>query len=160
MGNRRRRYLIRVLREAYTMETRSTAQLTASVQQLHAWPVIRARAAAHLSETEDQRRLLAASLAGLRAGPSLFANFSVRLESLIRRPRRASSPAAAVAALGDSYLFEQMEIAVYTVAIAAAQAAGEPAVQETCEAILAQERRMADWLLEHLADPVRSGPGR
>ena len=48
------------------------------------------------------------------------------------------------------YVFENLEIATYTSLIAAAKAAGDSATAASCEQILAQEKAMAAWLLEHL----------
>ncbi|NYE59470.1 ferritin-like metal-binding protein YciE [Duganella sp. 1224] len=43
-----------------------------------------------------------------------------------------------------------MEIASYTVLIAAAQAAGDPTTEEACRKIIAQEHAMAAWMLKNL----------
>lgn len=48
------------------------------------------------------------------------------------------------------YVFEQMEIASYTVLIAAADQAGDVDTRAICQHILAQERAMASWLLDRL----------
>lgn len=50
------------------------------------------------------------------------------------------------------YVFENVEIATYTVLIAAAKAAGDKQTQAACEQILPQEAAMAKWLLEHLPE--------
>ena len=50
------------------------------------------------------------------------------------------------------YVFENVEIAAYTVLIAAAKAAGDVETQKACEEILPQEIAMADWLKEHLPE--------
>lgn len=52
----------------------------------------------------------------------------------------------------SGYVFENLEIATYTVLIAAAQEAGNTQTQMTCEQILPQEEAMADWLKEHLPE--------
>ena len=50
------------------------------------------------------------------------------------------------------YVFENMEVASYTVLIAAAKAAGDAETQAACEKILPQEVAMAQWLLAHLPE--------
>ena len=50
------------------------------------------------------------------------------------------------------YVFENLEIATYTVLIAAAKAVGDTETQKTCEKILPQEVAMAEWLKEHLPE--------
>jgi ferritin-like metal-binding protein YciE len=48
------------------------------------------------------------------------------------------------------YVFENVEIATYTVLIAAAAQAGDTETQRACEQIIEEERAMAEWLLAHL----------
>jgi ferritin-like metal-binding protein YciE len=52
----------------------------------------------------------------------------------------------------NRYVFENVEIATYTVLIAAAKAAGDKQTQAACEQILPQEEAMANWLLQHLPE--------
>ncbi len=52
----------------------------------------------------------------------------------------------------SGYVFENLEIATYTVLIEAARAVGDVETQRACEQILPQEQAMAQWLLEHLPD--------
>lgn len=49
-----------------------------------------------------------------------------------------------------SYVFENLEIASYTILIAAAEKAGEPEIARICAGIRDQEQEMADWLKDHL----------
>jgi ferritin-like metal-binding protein YciE len=49
-----------------------------------------------------------------------------------------------------SYIFENLEIASYTILIAAAEKAGEPEIVELCEQIRVQDQEMADWLKDAL----------
>ena len=48
------------------------------------------------------------------------------------------------------YVFENVEIATYTVLIAAAEAAGDLQTRAACEKIIVQEKAMAAWLLDNL----------
>jgi len=48
------------------------------------------------------------------------------------------------------YVFENLEIASYTILIAAAQAVGDTETQQVCERILEEEVAMAEWLRQHL----------
>lgn len=47
----------------------------------------------------------------------------------------------------SGYVFEQFEIACYTLLLAAAKNAGDTALILTIEAILNEEKQMADWLI-------------
>lgn len=49
-----------------------------------------------------------------------------------------------------SYTFEHMEIASYTILIAAANAVGEGEVARVCEQNLREEQAMAEWLKDNL----------
>lgn len=51
------------------------------------------------------------------------------------------------------YVFENMEIASYTVLIAAAQAAGDEQTENVCRQIIAQEHAMAAAFLARSATP-------
>ena len=52
----------------------------------------------------------------------------------------------------SGYVFENLEIASYTVLIEAAKVAGDVETQRACEQILPQEIAMAEWLREHLPE--------
>ena len=55
----------------------------------------------------------------------------------------------------SGYVFENLEIASYTVLIATAKAAGDAETRKICEQILLQEQAMADWLKAHLPELLR-----
>lgn len=52
----------------------------------------------------------------------------------------------------SGYVFENMEIASYTVLIEAAKVAQDTETHRVCEAILQQEIAMSDWLRQHLPE--------
>ncbi|ENQ9054996.1 ferritin-like domain-containing protein, partial [Escherichia coli] len=52
----------------------------------------------------------------------------------------------------SGYVFEQFEIACYTSLLAAAKNAGDTASVPIIEAILNEEKQMAEWLLNHIPD--------
>jgi ferritin-like metal-binding protein YciE len=58
------------------------------------------------------------------------------------------------------YTFEHMEIASYTILIAAAKAAGEAEIATACEQNLREEVAMAEWLTNHLASTTEQFLGR
>ena len=49
-----------------------------------------------------------------------------------------------------SYSFESLEIASYTVLVAAAEEAGESDIAKACRDILKQEEEMAGWVKDNL----------
>lgn len=54
------------------------------------------------------------------------------------------------------YVFENLEIATYTVLIEAAEVAGELETVEVCRSIIKEEVAMAEWLKEHLPAVTRA----
>ena len=50
----------------------------------------------------------------------------------------------------SGYVFERFEIACYTSLLAAAKNAGDTASIPTIEAILNEEKQMADWLIQNI----------
>ncbi|OLS59229.1 hypothetical protein PSEMO_57380 [Pseudomonas putida] len=54
------------------------------------------------------------------------------------------------------YVFENLEIATYTVLIEAAEVAGELETVEVCRSIIKEEVAMAEWLKEHLPEVTRA----
>jgi ferritin-like metal-binding protein YciE len=55
-----------------------------------------------------------------------------------------------------SYTFEQMEIASYTILIAAADACGDTTTAAICTRILKEEQAMANWLSAQTPNLVRA----
>ena len=56
----------------------------------------------------------------------------------------------------SGYVFENMEIASYTVLIEAARVAQDAETQRVCESNLQQEVAMSDWLRQHLPELTRA----
>ena len=133
------------LRDAHAMEKQAESMLESMAGRIDNYPDLRARIEQHVNETKRQITVL---------------------EEILDR-NEISRSVIKVAALGQSiggmfpsdeivkgsisgYVFEQFEIACYTSLLAAAEKAGDTASIPAIEAILAEEREMADWLIKHI----------
>jgi ferritin-like metal-binding protein YciE len=54
------------------------------------------------------------------------------------------------------YVFENVEIASYTVLVETARRVGDTETEAVCRQILAQEVAMAQWMLEHMPSTVEA----
>lgn len=138
------------LRDAHAMEQQAEAMLETQAGRLEHYPDLRSRVAQHLDDTRWQRSQLESCLTRLGSSPSLVKDMTGKVmafgESMIAM---MSSDEVVKGAMGG-YVLEQMEIASYTVLIAAADAAGDSQTKAVCEQIMAQEVAMAEWMLQHL----------
>ena len=123
------------LRDAHAMEKQAESMLESMASRIDNYPELRARIEQHLSETKNQ---------------------IVQLETILDRNDISRSvikdSMSKMAALGQSIggIFEQFEIACYTSLLAAAKNAGDTASIPTIEAILNEEKQMADWLIQNI----------
>ncbi len=138
------------LRDAHAMEQQAEAMLEAQARRLEHYPELRQRYLQHLEDTRWQRSQLESCLARMGRSPSVAKDLTGKLmafgESMVAM---LASDEVVKGAMGG-YIFEQMEIASYTVLMAAADAAGDQQTMAVCEQIMAQERAMAEWMLQHL----------
>lgn len=145
-------HLISWLRGAHGMELQAEKMLSAQVERLLNYPTLCARIELHLQETCEQQRMLERTLESLGSEPSALKGMSGKLMAFGQAVGGMMVSDEVVKGAMSGYVFENMEIASYTVLIAAAVAANDVEVQCVCEEILVQEVQMANWLLEHLPE--------
>jgi len=138
------------LRDAHAMEQQAETMLKAQAERLEHYPQLRARIEQHIEETYGQQQLLASCLDRLGGSPSTIKDLSAKLMAFGQGMAGMTVSDEVVKGAMSGYVFEHMEIASYTVLIAAAKAAGDVETQRACEQILPQEVAMAEWLREHL----------
>ena len=56
----------------------------------------------------------------------------------------------------SGYVFENLEIASYTVLIEAAEYAGDTLTADACRSIIKEEIAMSEWLRDHLPELTRA----
>ncbi len=138
------------LRDAHAMEQQAEAMLKGQVDRLDHYPELRQRVAQHLEDTRWQRSQLEGCLARLGSSPSTVKDLTGKLMAFGEGTVAMFASDEVVKGAMAGYVFEQMEIASYTVLIAAAEAAGDVETKAVCEQIMAQEEAMAEWLLLQL----------
>lgn len=140
------------LRDAHAMEQQAEKMLEAQAGRLENYPQLKSRIEQHLEETKGQQRLLEDCLKRLDSSPSLLKDFGGKLMAFGQAVGGMTVSDEVVKGAMSGYVFENMEIAAYTVLIAAAQDVGDSATEASLKQILPQEVAMADWLREHLPE--------
>jgi ferritin-like metal-binding protein YciE len=140
------------LRDAHAMEQQAENMLKAQSERLEHYPKLKARIDEHLQETLGQQRLLDECLKRLGGSSSILKDMAGKAMAFGQAVGGSLMSDEVVKGAMSGYVFENLEIASYTVLIAAARAAGDTQTQAACEQILTQEEAMAAWLKEHLPE--------
>ena len=143
------------LREAHAFALHGETMLNARADALEAYPQLRTRIEGHAEQTHDQARRLALCIEQLGGETSQVKDIGGRLSALGHSLGTRLSGEPAVQSHAATYAFEHFEIANYRALIIAAEAAGEGEIKATCEEFLAEQKVMADWLDDHLAETTR-----
>ncbi|MHA6492776.1 ferritin-like domain-containing protein [Pseudomonas borbori] len=140
------------LRDAHAMEQQAEKMLKAQAERIEHYPALKTRIEQHIEETYGQQKLLDECIARLGSSPSTIKDMSAKLMAFGQAVGGSMMSDEVVKGAMSGYVFENVEIAAYTVLIAAAKSAGDSKTQAVCEQILAQEIAMADWLRDHLPE--------
>lgn len=143
-------HLIDWLRDAHAMEQQAESMLEAQAARLDHYPDMRERVQQHIEETRWQRAQLEACLSRLGSSPSIMKDMSGKMMAFGQAMGGMMASDEAVKGAMASYVFENLEIASYTVLIATAAEAGQDDIGDVCAQILEQEKAMAAWVLQHL----------
>jgi ferritin-like metal-binding protein YciE len=128
--------------------------LKAQASRLEHYPRLKARIEQHLDETLSQQKLLEGCLDRLGSSPSTIKDLAARIAAMGQAVGGMTVSDEVVKGAMAGYVFEQFEVASYTILIAAAKAVGDAETQRCCETILPQEVEMGRWLLEHVPEIV------
>lgn len=148
------------LRDAHAMEEQAETMLSAMAARIENYPQVKAKLEQHLEETRDQARRLEACIKRRGSDTSTAKDLMGKFAAMGQGMGGAMASDEIVKGSMAGYTFEHMEIAAYTVLVAAAEAAGDGETARTCRAILEQEVAMARWLEEHLPTVTRQYLGR
>lgn len=140
------------LRDAHAMEQQAEKMLKAQSERLEHYPALKARIDEHIQETLGQQQLLDQCLSRYDASSSTLKDLAGKLMAFGQGVGGMTMSDEVVKGAMSGYVFENIEIAMYTVLIAAAIAAGDKETQAACEQILPQEEAMAQWLKDHLPE--------
>jgi len=150
-----REWLIQWLRDAHAMEEQAETMLSGQISRLDSYPELRERIEAHLDETRQQAQRLRECLRRLGEDTSTMKDVSGKVTALGQAFSGVFASDEVMKGSLASYAFEHMEIASYTIVIAAAEANGEIEVVGVCQQNLGEEEAMAEWLRDHLAPTTR-----
>lgn len=145
-----REWLIQWLRDAHAMEEQAETMLNGQLSRLEHYPDLSARIRQHVEETKQQAARLQACLDGLDEGSSALKDAGGKLMAMAQSMSGIFAGDEVMKGSLASYTFEHMEIASYTMLIAAARSLGETEIARVCEQNLNEEIAMADWLQKHL----------
>ncbi|OJT28259.1 hypothetical protein BOP96_21260 [Pseudomonas sp. FSL W5-0203] len=140
------------LRDAHAMEQQAEKMLKAQSERLENYPQLKARIDEHIEETLGQQQLIDECLTRLGSSASTLKDVGGKLMAFGQAVGGSLMSDEVIKGAMAGYVFENMEVASYTVLIAAAKAAGDAETQAACEKILPQEVAMAQWLLAHLPE--------
>lgn len=143
------------LRNAHAMEMQAESMLKGQASRLEHYPEVKARVEQHITETQQQARDVEQCLKSLGEDTSSLKDAGGKAMALMQAMGGIVMSDEVIKGAIASYAFEHMEVASYTVLIAAAEAAGESEVAHVCERILQQEKAMAAWLAEHTPATVQ-----
>jgi ferritin-like metal-binding protein YciE len=136
------------LRDAHAMEKQAESMLESMAGRIDNYPDLRARIEQHVNETKRQITVLEEILDRNEISRSVIKDSMSKMASA--SPSGMFPSDEIVKGSISGYVFEQFEIACYTSLLAAAEKAGDTASIPAIEAILAEEREMADWLIKHI----------
>ncbi|MGG5838668.1 MULTISPECIES: ferritin-like domain-containing protein [Enterobacteriaceae] len=138
------------LRDAHAMEKQAESMLESMSSRIDHYPDLRSRIEQHLSETKRQISVLEEILDRNDISRSVIKDSMSKMAALGQSIGGMFPSDEIVKGAISGYVFEQFEIGCYTSLLAAARKAGDTASVPALEAILAEEREMADWLLRHI----------
>ncbi|MEG1213696.1 MAG: ferritin-like domain-containing protein [Leclercia sp.] len=140
------------LRDAHAMEKQAESMLESMASRIDNYPDVRARIEQHLTETRHQITLLEEILDRNNISRSVLKDSMSKMVAFGQSVGGMFPSDEIVKGAISGYVFEQFEIACYTSLLTAAKKAGDVASVPAIESILAEEQRMADWLIRHIPD--------
>lgn len=144
------------LRDAHAMEQQAEVMLKDLVDRLEHYPQLRAHIEDHLEDTREQQKLLKGCIERLGGSPSMLKDLMGKVVAFGQSVSGMVVSDEVVKGAMSTYVFAHMEIASYTILIAAAKTIGDNETQRVCEAILQQEKAMAEWLRGHLPEVTQA----
>ncbi|MBZ9856533.1 DUF892 family protein [Mesorhizobium sp. CA13] len=145
-----REWLVQWLRDAHAMEEQAETMLNGQLNRIENYPELSDRIRQHVQETRQQAARLETCLDRIGQGSSTLKDAGGKLTAMAQSLSGVFAGDEVMKGSLASYTFEHMEIASYTILIAAAKSLGEAEVAEVCEENLHEEVAMADWLKSHI----------
>ena len=146
--------LIEWLRDAYAMERAMEVALKNQIDNQDISMLVREQSALHLKETQHHADAVAACLRRLGSEPSALKTAMAKGVEIMKDASTALAGDHRVKDLLGMCATEHFEIACYTALRAGAARFGFFEIVETCNQIIKEEQRMADWLEANLPHVV------
>ena len=144
------------LRDAHAMEQQAEKMLQAQAERLEHYPSLRARIVQHIEETRGQQALLDECLARRGITNSVLKDLGGKLAAFGQGLGGMTASDEVVKGAMAGYVFENLEIATYTVLIEAAEFVGDTQTADACRSIIKEEIAMSEWLRDHLPELTRA----
>jgi ferritin-like metal-binding protein YciE len=145
--------LVKYLTDLHSTEVNALAQLKTGVEQAGE-PQLAAAFREHLTETEEQERLIGERLSAHDAGPSTLKDLAQKGGAMATGAIAKAAPDTTGKLAIEAYAFEHLEIASYRMLLVVARQAADHETVAVAERILAQEEAAAkklDGLLDQVA---------
>jgi ferritin-like metal-binding protein YciE len=120
-----REWLVQWLRDAHAMEEQAETMLNGQLSRIENYPELSARIRLHLQETREHAARLNTCLKGLGEDTSTMKDAGGKLMAMAQSLSGVFAGDEVMKGSLATYTFEHMEIASYTILVAAAQALGE-----------------------------------
>jgi ferritin-like metal-binding protein YciE len=156
MANEAREHLLDWLRDAHAMEKQAEQMLSGQIARLEHYPDLRRKLEEHLEETRRQSGTVQECIDRYGEGSSTIKDAMGKMTAMGQSLSGLFVDDEVIKGSLASYTFEQMEIASYTILIAAAEAADDKETAAACTRILKEEQAMADWLKVQMPNLVRA----
>jgi ferritin-like metal-binding protein YciE len=156
MATQAQEHLLAWLRDAHAMEQQAETMLTSQISRLQHYPDLRRKMEEHLEETRRQAKLIDDCIQRLGGDSSALKDTMGKMVAFGQGLSGLFVDDEVIKGSLASYTFEHMEIASYTILVAAAEACGDTTTAAICSRILKEEQAMAQWLAEHTPQLVRA----
>jgi ferritin-like metal-binding protein YciE len=144
--------LIEWLRDAHAMEAQAETMLSKQASRIEHYPELKARIEQHITETQNQAKLIESCLQRYDKSYSGFKDLGGKMMAMGQAIGGMMVNDEIVKGAQMGFVFENLEIASYEILIAAAKAVGDTETADICTRILAEEVAMAEWMRSHLAE--------
>lgn len=156
MATQAQEHLLAWLRDAHAMEEQAETLLTSQISRLKHYPDLRRKLEEHLEETKRQAKLVDDCIQRLGGDSSAVKDAMGKMVAMGQGLSGLFVDDEVIKGSLASYTFEHMEIASYTILVAAAEACGDTTTAAICSRILKEEQAMAQWLADHTPQLVRA----
>jgi ferritin-like metal-binding protein YciE len=147
------------LKNSHGVEHQALALIDRQLDHLANYPEVAEQLRMHRTETEQQIVRIDDILAGFEAKPSALKDMGLSLSGNMAALAHVFAPDEILKNSFANYAFENFEIASYTGLLTLADLGGYTSQQSLLRESLAEEQRMATWVLESLPEITRKYAG-